>query len=211
MVGAFEGEDMAASTESRGAGFLRLLGRIEGTDAERNLVLRVATPDGKDLGELRLPVLPQRPGQADLRALAAASARAVAGLLRGEGSGVADLASRPQVRLRPVKVPPNVDGQSLTEAMARALARQGLAIDGPAPTFEVEGSLRIAPGANGQDLVQVDWTVRDGTGKELGSVSQGSPVARETLLGQMALLSRQIADGGAEGVAEVIRKSLPAP
>ncbi len=207
MVTAFDGQDIAATTEAGESRFLKLKGHIEGSDQARTLVWRIASAKGKTIGEIRLPLPPGRYDRADGGVLAAASAPAVAALLRGRDSGVGDLAVRTQVRLHPVSVPPGFDGASLTHAMARALARQGLAVDGPAPAFDIEGKLRITPGANDRDLVEVEWTVRDTAGKELGTVSQGSPVPRETLLGQVAILSRQIADAGAEGVAEVVRKS----
>ncbi|HIJ63279.1 MAG TPA: hypothetical protein HPQ04_11365, partial [Rhodospirillaceae bacterium] len=48
----------------------------------------------------------------------------------------------------------------------------------------------------------------DAAGKEMATISQGSPVAREILDSPMAPLARQIAGAGAEGLMEVIRQFL---
>lgn len=205
MAEALVAEDIAASIGSLGPPALTLRGRIDKSGPARIVRWQVAAPTGQILGEVSQP-LPAAPVAERPRPGAAATS-AVAQLLRGDDSGAADVAARPRVAVRPVVAPKDFDGGTLTRAMAAALERQGLAVDPDKPAFVVEGSLRIGPAGNGQDMVEVDWTVRDSAGKELGVVSQGSPVPHQQLLGAVGPLARDIANAGAEGIGEVIRKS----
>jgi hypothetical protein len=62
----------------------------------------------------------------------------------------------------------------------------------------------------GHDLVEVTWIVNDDKNVEIGKVNQGSPTQREELLAQAAVITRQIAEGGAEGIRQLVRLKAPA-
>jgi hypothetical protein len=170
---------------------------------------RISSAQGTLIGETRQPLSGWPPEPARTASATAGAALAVATLLRGDDAGVSDLEARPHVAVQPVKADTRFDVKGLTRAMERALARQGLAVRDDSPSFVVEGKVHIGPGQAGQDRVELDWTVRDASGKELGTVSQGSPVAHDLLQGDLGVLALEIANAGASGIAEVIQKSRP--
>lgn len=207
LARALQAEEIAASTEDGGsAGRLLLTGAVE----QGALRWRVAGADGKPLVEASQPLPAGKVDAATRPGIARQGAALLSRALRGEDSGLSDLEARPHVALRPVKVPPSVDADSLTGAMRQALAQRGLTVTDDAPRVVVEGHMRVSPGSGGQDVVELDWVVRDAAGRELGTVSQGSPVAHAQTIGNLGALGHDIANAGAEGVAEVIRQRLPA-
>lgn len=203
VAGALLKEDLAASTVAAGPAVLVLEGQVESPALLRRLGWRVSSPAGEELGRF------QTPQGADNQLTGRSVAALVARLLRGDDSGLADLEARPRVQLAPIRAGGGFDGFALTRAMRDALANQGFRLVDSDAGFRVVGELRIIdnPGAK-EAVVEVDWKVLDAAGKDLGTVSQGSPVARDILDSPMAPLARQIAAAGAEGVAEVIRQVL---
>jgi hypothetical protein len=208
MVMALEQEDIAASTDTRGTNFLVLIGKVTNNGRNAYLVWQLAQANGNVIGETRQP-WPVGPiddvHQAKLARIAAGT---VARLMRGEDSGATDIEAEPHVAVRPIKAPSGFDGDGLARAMERALGRQGMLVGMDNPDFSVLGSVRIIPGAGGRDVVEISWVVLNSSGAALGTASQGSPVEHERLLGPLAPLLREIADAGAEGVTEVIHKSM---
>ena len=195
-------EEMTASTAMGGSGALVLRGGVE----RDRLMWRATDVYGKqiiEIGQPRPAANLDKPGR---QAVAHQAAALVAMALRGEDSGVADLAARPHATLRPVQAPPPLSGDGLTREMSRALTLRGVVIDDHDPVAVIEGKLRISPGTSGEDLLEIAWTVRDAAGKELGVVSQGSPVDHTLLIGDLGQLGRDIVNAGADGVAEVVHK-----
>lgn len=193
-----------------GSGFLTLSGSIRAEKGAIQLIWQIT--DGEhSIDALRQPLAAGALDAAHRDGTAEAATRIIIRALRGDDSGTADLEAAPHVALRQVKAPPDFDGGSLARAMARALALQGLTIVSDHPSFLVDGNLQIGPTRAGQNLLTVDWTVRDAGGRELGTVSQGSPVAHERLQEAPRDLARDIADAGAGGIAEVIRKQADRP
>jgi hypothetical protein len=121
-----------------------------------------------------------------------------------------DLASRPHVAVHRVQGPQGIDAASLTRAMADALVERGLLVNDTDSVVAVDGAVHVLPGNGNQDVLQIDWTVRDAKGASLGTVSQGSPVDHAVLTGSMATLARDIAAAAAPGVLAVIRQKAPA-
>jgi hypothetical protein len=204
---ALQNEEIVASVEDGGPGALPLRGhvedgaviwRVEGANGQTVVENRQALPFGKFDALARLT-------------LARQSAAALSRALRGEGSGLSDLEARPHVALRRVKTPPTIDADGLTITMSRALARQGILISDDKPVMVIEGTLRVLPGTGNQDVVEMEWLVRDASGKELGTVSQGGPVDHGLVIGNLGATGRDIANAGAEGVAQVVLQRKTAP
>jgi hypothetical protein len=200
-------EEIAASTVNSGDGFLSLSGKIRSESGSVRLIWQIAAGDGRIITEFRQALHSGSLDPPQLRDTAETAVRSIVHALRGDDSGTADLEAAPHVALRKISTPDSFDGPSLASAMSRALGRQGLAVVADRPDFVIDGRLQIGPTAAGQNLVTVDWTVRRADGGELGVVSQASPVPHERLLGPTTGLMRDIAGAGAEGIAEVIRKS----
>lgn len=197
MVAALGEQDIPASLTEGGDRFLRLNGQ-----ASSGRVLWVlAGADGKKMGET-VQSLPARPGSFDQ--VASASAEAIGALVRGEDLGGADLAARPRVVVDEVTANGGLDGALLKRSLVLALQQKGLAVTDKA-NLHVSGGVRITPGMAGHDLVEVSWIVNDDQGKEIGRVNQGNSVLRDEITSLGTRMTHQIAEGGAEGVAQLVR------
>ena len=192
--------DVLASTHAASRRFVLVRGGIE----NGNLVWRATTPDRRELGVLSQAI----PPGADIPALAEGASPLIVRLLTASGIGP-DNPNRPRIAVRAVKGPSGIDTRALSQALADSLAAQGLAIGGEHPVASVEGEMRILPGGGPDDIVQMDWIVRDPTGASLGTVSQGSPVQRALLAKPIDSLARDISAAAAPGIADVIRKKIP--
>lgn len=206
VTAALNREEIAASMENTGDGFLTLSGKIRSEGGAVQVIWQITSSDDHPINEFRQPLAADSLAPSHRNEFAESAAHAIVHALRGDDSGTADLEAAPHVAVHEIKAPPDFDGGSLSRAMSRALALQGLAIVSDHPSFVIDGNLQIGPTRAGQNLVTLDWTVRDGGGRELGTVSQGSPISHDRLLGPMRDLVRDIADAGAEGIAEVIHK-----
>jgi len=98
---------------------------------------------------------------------------------------------------------------SLTGALQRELARKGVALSN-APsvqTYVVAGNVVVGQGNQGKQPIQIDWTVKDPAGKELGTVSQKNEIPKGSLDGAWG----KTADAAAAAAAQGILKLLPKP
>lgn len=110
---------------------------------------------------------------------------------------------------------PNVAGapgdgsQALASALQRELSRSGVALAAAnAPTaYRVEGSVKMGPGKDGKQPIQIDWLVKDPKGNRLGTVSQKNEIPQGSLDGAWG----KTADAAAAAAAQGILKLLPAP
>jgi hypothetical protein len=193
LVTAFETEDIAASTAAGGDNFLRLAAKLEGGKLHWQLIDFRGGVVG-DFTEAR----------GGVQETAMRTAATVAHLLRGDDLGAADLAARPRVAVDKVTVSGSLDADLLRRSLIAALERQGIAVVEDRPQMRVSGALRITQGLAGHDLVEITWVVQDDKGNEIGKVNQGSPVMRDELLSKAVQMTHQIAEGGAEGVKQLV-------
>lgn len=113
--------------------------------------------------------------------------------------------TRPKVAVVPLRGLPGDGDKALTEAIRRALGRGGVLVKDDGADYMVEGRVTIAPGLPGEETVAVAWTVRRASDKaELGSVAQDGSVPRGRLSQSWGSLARDIAEGGAAGVIQVV-------
>lgn len=210
LVQALGQEDIAASLDNGGDGFMVLSGTIRSRDGIVQIIWRITDGNGRTISEFRQPLPASAADLAHRADFVQSTTRTVVGSLRGEDSGARDIDAAPRVVVRTVSTPAEYDGDALARAMARALGPEGLiAADAP-NAFIVSGTLKVGPTIGGQNLVGIDWTVSNAAGHPLGTVSQGSPVPHEQLTGPLGGLFHDIAEAGAPGIAEVIRKHPPA-
>jgi hypothetical protein len=100
------------------------------------------------------------------------------------------------------------DGEeALAASLSRKLASIGLA---PATAFqanvyEVQGTVRVAPGAKGKESVTIVWVVLDPDGQQLGVVRQ----MRDVRKGSLDKKWGPAADAAAEAAAADIAALLP--
>jgi hypothetical protein len=110
------------------------------------------------------------------------------------------------VTMAPLHGLPGDGDKTLTAALKRALERSGLVVKDEGAAYMVEGKVTVAPGLPGEDTVTVAWIlkrVEDGT--QLANIGQSGAVPRGRLAGPWGSLARDIAEGGAAGLMEVIR------
>ncbi|HEY1722799.1 MAG TPA: hypothetical protein VGG27_16255 [Magnetospirillaceae bacterium] len=192
-------QDVLASTHDPGPRKVLVKGTIE----NGALVWRAVTQEQTELGVVKQPV----PIGNDIPRIAREATPLIVGLLTANGA--APDTTRPHVVVHLVHGPKDIQTKALSLAMADALASQGLAIADDNPVAMIDGELRILPGTGSQDVVQIDWTVRDAKGKAVGTVSQGSPIDHKLLGTAFPGLAHDIAAAGAPGIVDVIRRKLP--
>lgn len=143
-----------------------------------------------------------------MKRTAAAAAAGLAGLLADPDAQasqtVTAVDNRPTATVVALRGLPGDGDKSLTEAMKRALGRGGLLVKDSGADYMVEGMVTVAPGLPGEDTVSVAWIVRRGNGGELGRIGQDGAVPRGRLSQSWGSMARDIAEGGAAGVVEVV-------
>src|SRR5262249_11015046 len=98
--------------------------------------------------------------------------------------------------------------QSLTAAIQQELASKGVAVsDKASGAYRVEGAVVMGQAKDGKQSIHIEWTVRDPTGKKLGTVSQRNEIPEGSLNGAWGKTAEQAAGAAAQGII----KLLPAP
>jgi len=190
-------QDIPASVAVGGDRFLTLTGQAK----SGRVLWSLTSPDGKKIGE-SVQVLPRQAGA--FEPVAAATAEAVGAMLRVDDLGGTDLAARPRVVVDEVTATGGLDGALLKRALIMALQQRGIAVVSDQAKLHVTGGVRISLGMGGRDLVEVSWAVIDDEGKEIGRVNQSNNVYHDELVSLGTRMTHQIAEGGAEGVAQLV-------
>jgi hypothetical protein len=197
VVKALGEQDIPASVADGGDRFLHLSGQA----GSGRVLWTLAAPDGKKIGE-SVQALPRQPG--GFEPVAAATAEAVGGMLRVDDLGGTDLAARPRVMVDEVTATGGLDAALLKRALIMAIQQHGIAVVSDKAKLHVSGGVRVSLGMAGRDLVEVSWAVIDDEGKELGRVNQSNNVYHDELVSLATRMTHQIAEGGAEGVAQLV-------
>jgi len=197
VVKALGDQDIPASVAEGGDRFLTLTGQAK----SGRVLWTLTSPDGKKIGE-SVQLLPRQTGA--FEPVAAATAEAVGAMLRVDDMGGTDLAARPRVTVDEVTATGGLDGALLKRALIMALQQRGIAVVSDKAKLHVAGGVRISLGMGGRDLVEVSWAVTDDEGKELGRVNQSNTVYHDELVSLGTRMTHQIAEGGAEGVAQLV-------
>ena len=102
------------------------------------------------------------------------------------------------------------DGNRALAAQIRSkLADQGIVVqDTPmGADFRLDGKVATAPGAGGQERIEVQWIVQDAQGRERGRVAQLNDVPAEAVAHYWGDVAAAVAEQAAGGVAEVLAKA----
>lgn len=207
LVKAMEGRDVPALV-GRGPAFGHV---VEGSPEDGGMVVwTLKTPDGAEAASYRQR-LPDAPEPARLKRAAADAATVLAQPLSLDPDAVprmvpgAGRSERPTARLVTLAGLPGDGDKSLNAAIRSALERAGVTI-GDDGEFVVQGAVTVTPRGPGEDEVLVVWTVkRAKDGSQLASIDQGGTVPRGRLALPWGSLARDIAEGGAVGIAQVTR------
>ncbi|KAF0225107.1 MAG: hypothetical protein FD176_599 [Rhodospirillaceae bacterium] len=116
------------------------------------------------------------------------------------------LAQMPKVRIEPMKGLPGDGDTALPLALTKALARERVEIAADA-AYTVVGVVTIAQVNTTDDNVSISWLIKQGSaaGPQLARIDQSGAVPRGRLNLGWGSMARDIAEGGASGVAEVLR------
>ncbi|MBC7906228.1 MAG: hypothetical protein H7Y60_05710 [Rhodospirillaceae bacterium] len=123
-----------------------------------------------------------------------------------KAAGPAAVDTRIPVMLVPLQGLPGDGDKSMTAALRRALERSGMVVKDDGAPYVIEGKVTVAPGLPGEDTVTVAWILkRVEGGVQLANIGQSGAVPRGRLAGPWGSLARDIAEGGAAGLMDVIR------
>ena len=106
---------------------------------------------------------------------------------------------------------PGDGGTSLPVALQRELAKSGVAVsDRSAPgAYRIEGRVAIGQGKEGRQPIQIDWTVKDGQGNRLGTVSQKNEIEAGSLDGEWGQTADMAAAAAAQGIIKLMQPAAP--
>ena len=169
-------------------------------------------PSGEVLGSLeqKIPAAVwARASTKSVELIAAEVVDRLNGPLHGEGIGglAAAEPAGPTIRLLPLTGLPGDGASSLAKAMGLALKQAGIrAVEGEAD-FLLRARATVSPGRPGEDMLAVTWSVTTVKGDEIGNSAQQGPVPKGRLDGPWGSLAGDIAEGGADGIAEILRSA----
>jgi len=118
----------------------------------------------------------------------------------------------PRVRVPLVEGAPGDGNQSLARAMRLLLGRQQIALVGAdeADAIILLGQVSVVP-APGADRVDIQWIIRGADGRMLGTVRQSNTVPSGTLAGPWGQTAYAAAEGGVDGVMQVLESQRRRP
>jgi hypothetical protein len=107
-----------------------------------------------------------------------------------------------------IKGAPGDGNQALARALTGILPMKGVAVEEARAKaqWRVEGVIKVAPGAAGQDVVTLTWRVLDQSGKEAGTIAQENVVPRGRLSKPWREIAGFAAEAAAEGIAQLIQQ-----
>jgi hypothetical protein len=116
---------------------------------------------------------------------------------------------RPALKIGQVTGAPSDGDKALTRALDYALRRTGvkLAQAGDKNTLEVRGAVTIVPRGATLRTVAVVWTVFAPDGAEIGQVHQQNDVTSEFIERAWPEMASAVADGAAEGLADLVERA----
>jgi hypothetical protein len=96
----------------------------------------------------------------------------------------------------------------LTAAIQRELHAKGINLaDHPTPSsYRVEGAVLLGASHQGKQPIQIEWVVRDPSGKKIGTVSQKNDIPEGSLDGQWGSVADQAAGAAVKGILKLLPK-----
>jgi hypothetical protein len=145
----------------------------------------------------------------DLAGIARNAAPKLAAAL--QPAAVTPPSDRPGLRIGEVTGAPNNGDAMLARSLDYALRRTGVKLvpDSDPDSLVVRGAVSIAPRGPKLRNIAVVWTVFAPDGEELGQVRQENDVTLEFLERAWPEMASAVADGAAEGLADLIERAPP--
>ncbi|MGE5203774.1 MAG: hypothetical protein ACM3O6_17080 [Acidobacteriota bacterium] len=212
---ALQADDILASAESGNRSSLNLLGTASAGDRGVKVDWRLIDSSGRSIGDatgsaaVSMDSL-NRGDAAAIKALAMASATAVARLLQDDAPAAAPVRNFRQVVVFPVTGAPGDGKQSLTAAMTAALMQAKLTIvpgERSGDALSVVGTVTLDRPQNGRQRVAITWALLEPDGKQLGVVTQENAVPQGSLDRRWGEVANAVAEAAAPGILALIEKA----
>ncbi|MDA8231875.1 MAG: hypothetical protein M0006_11105 [Magnetospirillum sp.] len=208
VVKAFEKRDIPATVDYGSPSDLVLESWLDDTGGRLGIEWRLRGPDRRPRASYRQDIPGEIWTSGSAKDIAALADQAVAALADGQQASshapAPPTPHRTTVRLKPLAGLPGDGDTALARALRNAIERRGLLVVGEGGDYIVEGRIGVVPGKPGEDLLKVAWTVSRPDGKSLGTIDQQGAVPKGSLEQPWGKLARDIADGGAEGIEQVV-------
>lgn len=210
MVKALELKEIPATISSNAA-----FGHVLTADVmDNSLAWNVAAADGEIVTAFTQPIpraVWQSPDPQRLKAVAAEATGILAARLNDPDAqprrdAPAAQATRPKIRIEPVAGLPGDGDKALPQALRQALDSAGFDVVPAGGAYVVRGLVSVAPAKSGDDLLSVAWQVKRAIdGGQMALIDQEGEVPKGRLKGPWGGLARDVAEGGAAGIIQVIR------
>ena len=119
-----------------------------------------------------------------------------------------EIPKRVTVRLGAFSGLPGDGNQSLRTALKGALERRGLLVVGEGGDLVVTPNLQLDQAGMDSLSLSFTWKVEDAAGKPLGKAQQKGNAASTQVNGTWGRLAKDIAEGGADGIAQVVQSAF---
>ena len=215
MAEALQADEILASAESGNRSSLNLLGTASAGDRGVKVDWRLIDPSGRSIGNatgsaaVSMESL-NRGDAAAIKALAMASATAVARLLQDDAPAAAPVRNFRQVMVLPVTGAPGDGKRSLTAAMTAALMQAKLTVvpgERSGDALSVVGTVTLDRPQNGRQRVAITWALLEPDGKQLGVVTQENAVPQGSLDRRWGEVANAVAEAAAPGILALIEKA----
>lgn len=182
---------------------------MRGDDGVPVAQFELRDPNGKLMKTVKTPIdrSVQTAGGMDLAAVARNTAGPIAAALQPDA--VNPPPPRPLLKIGKVTGSPSDGDVALARALDYALRRNGVKLAQPTDkeSFEVRGEVSIISRGPKLRNVAVTWTVYAPDGSELGHVQQQNDVTSEFIEKAWPEVAVAVADGAAEGLADLIERA----
>jgi hypothetical protein len=209
LVAALQRENVLATTgEGNRFSYLIEGETVAGEGGVPVAQFELRDPRGALVKTIRIPLdrTVQTAGGMDLAGVARSAAGPIAAALQPDA--VNPPPPRPPLKIGKVTGAPRDGDVALARALDYALRRTGvkLAEATDKESFEVRGAIILVPRGPKLQNMNVTWTVYAPDGSELGQVQQQNDVTPEFLERAWPELASAVADGAAEGLADLIER-----
>lgn len=92
----------------------------------------------------------------------------------------------------------------LTNAIQRELTKSGVSLAAGGQAYRIEGRVIVGQAAGGKQPIEIEWQVKDPTGKKLGTVSQKNNVTAGSLDGPWGKTADMVAEAAVKRIVELL-------
>ena len=207
MVQALHERNVPATYGGNSRSSYLLLGNLSTPPAAPVLIWTLQTQQGDEVGKVVQPLenTVGTPPKFTNPTTFDRSAAALATLIQDDPPNESIL---PAVHIGEVAGAPGDGNSRLRAAMEQLLPRTGLELapQADSDSLIVTGAVTVDAPRGGEQKVEIEWTVRDPFGIEVGTIAQARPVPAGSLDSNWGLVANEAALAGAVAVAEMVRQ-----